>query len=54
MWFQATIENSVVFFRLALINNFDNKEGGQEVVDTQGDMEWVMRILQQNGFTLRV
>ena len=52
--YQATIEKSVVLFRLALIKNFDNKEGGQEMVDAQGDMEQVMRMLQQNGFTLRV
>ena len=30
--YKDTIEKSVVLFRLALLNNFDNKEG-QEVVD---------------------
>ena len=51
--YQATIEKSVVLFRLALLNNFDNKEG-QEVVDAQGDNEQVTMTLQQNGFALQV
>ena len=51
--YQATIEKSVVLFRLALLNNFDNKEG-QEVVDAQGDNEQFTMTLQQNGFALQV
>ena len=31
--YQATIEKCVVLFRMALINNFSNKEEGQELVD---------------------
>ena len=52
--YQATIEKCVVLFRMAVINDFGNKEESQELLDTRGDMEWVMRMLQQNGFTLRV
>ena len=45
--YQATIEKCVVLFRMSLINDFGNKEEGQELLDARGDMEWVMRTLQQ-------
>ena len=36
--YQKTIEKSVVLFRMAVINDYSNKEESQELVDAQGDM----------------
>ena len=52
--YQVTIEKCVVLFRMAAIKDYGNKKESQELLDTRGDMKWVTRTLQQNGFTLRV
>ena len=39
---------------MAIINSYGHKEESQDLLDAQCDMECVVTMLQQNGFTLTV
>ena len=52
--YRETIEESVVRFRVCLINNYSHKEESEDLLNALVALEQNMTMLQQNGFTLTV
>ena len=52
--YRETIEESVVCFRVCLINNYGHKEESEDLLDARVALEQNTTTLQQNGFTLTV
>ena len=52
--YREAIEQTVVLFRMAIINSYSHKEESQDLLDARSDMKHVTTTLQQNGFTLTV
>ena len=52
--YRETIENCVVLFRKALLNNLGNREESDQLKEMRGNMARCTRTLAKNGFTLGI